>query len=844
MLVTTLPNKVNRVLGPRMLITGLPLLLLSVVVGRSVAGQSAVSLDLEQEAQAQYETLLDDLNEIERFERYAEETYHPEALVKRSDRDPLDVLVRRTRALLDDIQGRFAAPELKELSAKFAALSERATLVDAGEKPRRRKLFGELFLLRRKIAFSNPLLDFDKLLFLKRDRATYDHMCDQYYGTNAAPGGGVYLLSDPFSDAPTSTDLLANTVVTSGRLASTSLVNGSFLSPEISYDGKSVMFAYVECVGDPSHVTHLDHANNGHWDRGRCYHLFSMNVDSESLETSNLRQLTDGTFNDFDPCYLPNGRVAFISERRGGYLRCGRDCPSYTVHDMKPDGSDIRILSPHENNEWHPSVTDDGMLLYTRWDYVDRHGCTAHHPWIMTPDGRDSRAIHGNFSTKKERADMEMDLRQISGSAKIIGTAAPHHGQAYGSIIIVDPNIPDDDAMAPVRRVTPDVGFPESQNGAQVYGTPWPLSENYFLCVYDAKMAKGTGKHNKPEGPGQYGVYLLDAFGNKILLYRDPAIACLSPMPLRARTKPLVVADQSARLASDPPTEGTMAIIDVYDSMLAWPEGTKISALRIYQIYPSSTPSAVGLSPHQLGRRIAEAADSNNLARSVLGTVPVEKDGSAYFTLPALKEVYFQALDEKGLAVQSMRSATWVQPGERLLCYGCHEPKQRAPQMPEQTPLALLREPSVPTPDVDGTHPFSYPRLVQPVLDAKCVSCHAESLDQGAPPLDRQLVQANLTANKNLSKLTTVYRSYDSLVHDYAFWSYGDVYRTRPGQFGARASELYKLLSAGHHDVELSEDEMHRITVWLDSLSNFYGVYEEEGGKIQLKGGVAHPTLQ
>jgi hypothetical protein len=660
-------------------------------------------------------------------------------------------------------------------------------------------------------------------------------MCDQYYGTHAAAGGGLFVLSDPFGRDPEVVDLLENAVVESGRLAGSHLAGGGFLSPELSFDGKHVMFAYVEGTGDRGHIQHLDHAERGHWDRGRCYHLFSAEVTPGGV--THLRQLTDGTFNDFDPCYLPNGRVAFISERRGGYLRCGRDCPTYTVHDMKPDGSDIRLLSPHENNEWHPSVLNDGMLIYTRWDYVDRHGCVAHHPWVMSPDGRDSRAVHGNFSVRARRADMEMDLRAIPGSPRIVGTATPHHGQAYGSIVVIDPRVPDDDAMAPVKRFTPEVAFPESQGGRQVYGSPWPLSEKYHLVVYDASMNGGPGGRNGNTGGGNYGIYLLDAFGNKILLYRDPDTACLSPMPLRGRPLPPKIPAKSDRLAEQPPATGTMAVVNVYDTMYPWPADTKIEALRIYQIYPSSVPS--GPRPHETGRRIAEAGDSVNLARGILGTVPVEEDGSAHFTVPALKEIYFQALDENGLAVTSMRSSTWVQPGERLVCMGCHEPKHRTPGPAAAMPLALQRAPSDPAPDVDGTRPFSYPRLVQPVLDRQCVACHRDRAGEGAPPLDRRVVDANLGKGK-----TRVFRSYDSLVHDYAFWRYGDHYRTIPGRFGARASRLYALLRDGHHDVRLAPEDLHRITVWLDSASNFYGVYEKDGGLAQLRGEVVQPTLE
>lgn len=287
-----------------------------------------------------------------------------------------------------------------------------------------------------------------------------------------------------------------------------------------------------------------------------------------------------------------------------------------------------------------------------------------------------------------------------------------------------------------------------------------------------------------------------------------------------------------------------MVVMDVYESLKPWPAGTEIKALRIYQTLPMAVPS--GRPPHETGRWIAEATDSVNLARRIIGTVPVESDGSAYFRVPALRELYFQALDADGLAIQSMRSATWVQPGETLACQGCHEPKPRAPTQPSNTVLALRRPPSVPEPDVDGTDPFSYPRLVQPVFDNKCVACHtthngrlaAGGKGKRAPMLDSEVV-----SDRGL-RGTKVYRSYSSLIHNFAFWQYGDHYRTIPGKFGARVSKLYQILKAGHHDVKLTDEEMHRITVWLDSASNFYGVYEKEGGLSQLRGEIAKPTLE
>jgi len=831
-----------------------------------------------EEIERQYKTLEYDLKQRAVSEKVAKEAFRLEATILPSDRDPADIVARRAAALLDDLKRTSASPKLAACEEQLAELQKAIADTPVNDIEARRGLFTEVSALRRQIAFANPLLDFDQILFIKRHRAAYDHMCDQFYGMANVPGGGLYVLSNPFGTAgtdrtagtdsqfpnsrklvsvPAVRDVLANSVVENGRLKGQRLsggpsrpprvsfdgegnvsgdegAGGSFLSPCLSYDGQQILFAFVECKGDRRHQHHTD-ASRGHWAEGRCYHVFKVNVDG-----SGLKQLTDGTWNDFDPCWLPNGRIAFITERRGGYLRCGRTCPGYTLYDMAADGSQINCLSFHETNEWNPSVTHDGRIIYTRWDYVDRHGCTAHLPWITTLDGTDSRALHGNFAPRSTRPDMELCVRAVPDSHKYVATAAPHHGQAFGSLVLIDPHVPDDDGMAPLKRLTPEVGFPESQGGAQVYATPWPLSEKYYLCVYDPAMQPGAGLQGGRYLRGNYGIYLVDVFGNKELLYRDPEIGCLSPMPLRASPKPplpLAPSTVSAKAANDPvspgaPGEATLAVLNVYESIKPWPAGARIKELRVLQVLPMAVPS--GGPPHETGKRIAEAGDSVVPVRWVLGTVPVEEDGSAYFNVPANREMFFQALDDKGLAVQSMRSATYFRNGERLVCQGCHEPKYRTPAIPKSTPLALLREPSKLKPGVDGSSPFSYPRLVQPVLDRNCVACHAKV------PEDGKKKPCNLAKEPIQNKW---YASYNSLV-PYGFTSYHDGYRTTPGKFGAKASKLYELLQKGHYDVKLSDEDFHRLMLWVDCATMFYGVYEKEGGEAQLRGEVATPTLQ
>jgi hypothetical protein len=679
----------------------------------------------------------------------------------------------------------------------------------------RRDLYFAAREVKRRIAFGNPRLDIDRLLFIKRhDSVGVFHMCDQFYGCNAKPGGGLYVLEDPFGPNPRLKNLLEDSVVENGRLAGRKLEGGTFLSPEVSWDGRTVLFAYSEAGAWEKYQGREAYE----WTPECSYHIFRVNADG-----SGLVQLTDGPHNDFDPCFLPNGRIAFISERRGGYLRCGRHCPVYTLFSMRPDGSDIICLSYHETHEWQPSVTNDGMIVYSRWDYVDRDTNIAHHKWICFPDGRDPRALHGNYPERREsRPWMEMDIRAIPDSNKFISVAGAHHGHAFGSLVLIDPRIEDDGAMSQLERLTPEVPFPESEGRPiaqyMCYGTPWPLSEDDYLCVYDAD-AKNRG------------IYWLDRSGNRELIYRDPQISCLSPIPLQPRPMPPVIPSRTSQAAEDahkdqPPT---IAVMNVYDADFSWPPETQIQALRVFQVLPKSTAP-----PNQ--PRIGIANQTN--ARAVLGTVPVESDGSAYFEAPVGMPIYFQAIDQHGTAVQSMRSATYVHPGEQMVCLGCHERKHDPPKMPARLPLALHRAPSPIQPDVDGSNPFNYVRLVQPVLDRHCVSCHQEK-----KALD-------LTGLPGAANGWT--RSYANLAEKYGFYFHvgnGSIHqgihggsRTIPGQFGARVAPLQKYLGPDHHGVELPAEDRHRINLWLDANSEFYGSYENTAA--QSRGEIVLPSLQ
>lgn len=784
------------------------------------------------ECSAEYASITDQIAQWnanpEAHARLQREALNPAALIFETDRDPVDVVLRRTQALLADIRAMANAPDVSGEARRLHVLASDAKR-NAPDSPMRKDLFAELCALRRAIAMQNPLLDFDRIVFLKHDRARYEHMVDQYYGFHAARGGGVFVLEDAFGERPTARNLLDGARVENGRLQGKPLDGGSFISLELSYDAERMLFAWTEAQTPVKPTDRTPMANL--WNPQSTYHVFSSNVAG-----SELKQLTDGALNDFDPCFLPNGRICFVSERRGGFLRCGiRPNPTYTLHSMRADGSDIVRLSYHETHEWHPSVNNEGMIVYTRWDYVDRDNDMAHHLWLTYPDGRDPRTTHGNYPTYREaRPWMELAIRAVPNSRKYVATAAPHHGQNYGSLVLIDLSVPDDGAMSQLKRITPNVAFPESEESpgvpctmhagrnnrqSEVYGTPWPLSEHHYLCVYD-------------RGQKNYGIYLVDAFGNRELLFRDPAMACLDPIPLRARPTPPALPTATKQthedvLAALPGSPGYLAVMNIYDSALPWPKDTSIAALRIIQLFPKTTPA-------QDEPNIGVGWES--LARGVVGTAPVEPDGSVYCEVPVGVPIYFQALDANGRAVQSMCSDTYVHPGETLTCAGCHEDKRTAGNaLLAQAPLAMRRPPSRLKPEVDGSYPISFPRLVQPVLDQYCTKCHEG--EKTAPKLDgaafgkwgwsesyHALSRTAWARHGGNGVLKTVGRSYSV-----------------PGEIGARASALLKLIEGGHYGVSLPPEALHRITLWMDCNSVFYGTYDrlEE----QARGAHIMPSL-
>lgn len=702
-------------------------------------------------------------------------------------------------------RGMRLAKDLRQLGAKIDAsclcLEQAAAAVaklPPGTPPAaRRELYFKARWAVRRMALANPLLDFEDLLLVKRAPGTFTHMSDQNYGWWSRPGGGLFVLENFKSDRPTL------------RCLSSELPPGSVLSPDISYDGRKVLFSH--CKFYPGLREEPDKLNKANVPEDAFYHLYEMNLDG-----SGLQRLTRGKYDDFDGRYLPGGEIAFLSTRRGQFIQCGkpsgRDCLDgaqpdsyvrcgggperpvavYTLHLMDRDGGNLRQISAFEMFEWTPSMDHEGRILYARWDYVDRWNMPFMSLWSTMPDGTNPQAVFKNYT---QNPHCVFEARPVPGSRKLVFTASGHHANTGGSLVLLDTNRgPDGDA--PMTRLTPEVCFPETEGWPMSYFmNPIPFSEDHYLVAWsDQEMIGWPGP---PEPVNATGIYLFDAFGNLNLIYRDPAISSVTPLPIRPRPRPHAL---SSQVAWDGPQEGRMVLLDVYEGLESIPRGT-IQRLRLVGVpvktHPTMNYPAIGITRDDPGK-------------FVLGTVPVEPDGSAYFRVPSGVTFFLQALDADGIAVQTMRSGTYVQPGQTYTCVGCHEPRSHSP--PNRFPSAMAREASRITPGPEGSWPLDFRTLVGPALDKHCVACHKPGT-QGA--------KFDLTAD----------RAYDTLIgygspslkdHVMARYLAG---RSIPGEGAAKTNPLVTYLKQPHYDVKLDRDAWDRLFVWMDTYAQRQGSF-------------------
>lgn len=636
------------------------------------------------------------------------------------------------------------------------------------------RVHGALEELRREALVANPLVSERPILFVVRHQYKKDHhntatmFQTGEINTGSFQGGGALKVVDFGRGGEVKTLV--------------ELPEGVARDPDVSFDGTKVLLSMRQSRGDD-------------------YHLYEVGVDGGGLV-----QLTFGSgISDIDPIYLPDGRIMFTSTREPKFCMCNRHIMG-NLFAMGGDGSNIEQIGHSTLHEGHAALMPDGRVLYDRWEYVDRNFGDAQGVWSVNPDGTNHAIYWGNNTNSPGGV---LDTRVIPGTGQAIATFSSCHDRPWGAIAIFDRRL-GLDLKQPVLRTWPAeaidlVGVGNYDTYIKVnpkYEDPYPLSDKYFLC---------SGMVGRGE---EMGIWLLDLFGNRLLLHAEGP-GCFDPMPLGPRARPTAIPSRVDLAKND----GYFYVSDVYQGtgMEAIERGT-VTQLRVVespekrfwtqQAWMGSGTQAPGMAWD----------DFNN--KRILGTVPVEADGSAYFAVPADTFVYFQLLDASGMMVQSMRSGTIVRPGETAGCVGCHDGRRESIPLGDQR-TAMDRPPSRLRPWYGPARTFSYAAEVQPVFDRRCVECH----DYGEDPGKKLNLAGDLGLMFNTSYFELRSKQYVKVP------GAGPYQVLEPKSWGSHASRLVDVLREGHEDPEVEEkikltpEEFDRIVTWIDINAPYYAEY-------------------
>ena len=692
---------------------------------------------------------------------------------------------------------------------------------------------GALERLDESIALSESGLVVPKLLFVKRPMFQPTHVYTEFSDGPFRPGGGIFVLSPARPDGQVTRIFDA--------------AGGIVRDPEVSFDGRRVLFSYRPGEDD-------------------YYHVYEMSVDG-----SGLRRITDGPFHDLDPFYLPDGRIGMTSTRAKSRALCFW-VRAATLFVMHADGTEIRPLTSNNVNEFTPQMLPDGRILYTRWEYMDKSAIFVQSLWSTLPDGTRAQQIFGNNLIHPVSL---LQARLIRGTKKIACILGAHNGDSVGPLVVVDPTVGMNSPDA-ILNLTPECNY---HSGCFA---PFPLDERWCLVSYGPQEPFGIYAFRidpppesivprktevalqSPQHPSNLGEYWASFTGGRHLVYRDDTYSCVEAMPLVPRPVP---AEAGSPLESDEPQddgqdafgEGTLVLVDVYRGLEgAVPRGT-IHSLRIVEEMGHRD---------ERGRRDYEGAfDADEFQRQygagfmslyaapwesgkpapslqakyVYGTVPVEPDGSAHFRVPAERPVYFQALDAGYNEIQRMRSYLHLKPGETQSCIGCHEHRFTSPPASTaELPMALRRGPSSIEPPPFGAGPFSYVKLVQPILDRRCASCHATEEPAGGVNLSCRPDGRGVPISFASLVRPRTDPDRPPLVHFFDNW-WGvstTVPVAEPLSFGTSASRLLEMIDTRHEGVDMPDADRARIrlaplerrvlTTWIDLNCPLWDNYDPE----------------
>ena len=570
---------------------------------------------------------------------------------------------------------------------------------------------------------------------------------------------------------------------------------GVIRDPDVSYDGKRILFSWKKS------------------DRQDDYHLYEMDA-----ATRKIRQLTFGLgFADYEGCYLPDGNILFNSSRCVQIVDCWWTEVS-NLYVCDKDGKFMRRLAFDQVHSNYPQVLDDGRVVYTRWDYNDRGQLYPQPLYQMNPDGTGQTEYYGNnswFPTTIAHA------RGIPGTTKVMALATGHHTHQRGKLCIVDPSKGRQEASG-VQLIAPIVETRAAridrygQRGDQ-FQYPYPFSEKEFLTTF---RAEGNRL--------RFGIYFMRDDATRELLAVNAGQDSSQPVPLKARKRPTL----RPTTVDFRKKTGTFYVQDVYIGPgLKGIERGVVKSLRVVAL----EFRAAGIGSNGNRGPAGGALVSTPIAigngtwdvKSVLGSTPVHADGSAFFEVPARTPVYFQLLDRKNHVVQSMRSWSTLQPGETFSCVGCHENKNET-SLSTGTTAAMKVGPKPLKPFYGPAAGFSFPKMIQPILDKHCVKCHTGQVN-GVMSL-ASTAKPDGRAKRNWSEgyLNLTQRGKPSEMVQWL--NVQSIPPMLPPYFaGANKSKIFEQIAGGHCKVKLSQEELDKIACWIDLLVPFCGDYAEAG---------------
>ena len=716
------------------------------------------------------------------------------------------------RELADRIDGDFGEEltELAELEAKLDGGPDASHAAPpSGSAAADAALYFAVREVKRRIQFANPVVDFEKVLLVDMpfpQGSEWPHETRHRLGYMAVPGGRLLVL-DGLSPGGKLTQLMPQEPL-----------HGSFWRPDVSWDGERVVFCFKP---------HNE----------KSFHLYEIGADG-----TGLKQLTDGIYDDFDPIYLPDGEhIMFSTTRAHTYVRCMPPTNAYVLARCDRDGKNVYLVSSNNEPDYLPSVMNDGRVIYTRWEYTDKPLWRAMALWTVSPDGTHVSTFWGNQSVWP---DLIKDARSIPGSKRVMVTGSAHHDWFSGSVGIIDPdrgfNFPDG-----ITKVTADTAWPEVGNGPSdpvespryhssgnysAYYSPYPLSERDFLV-----SANRSGK---------FVLYLMDTDGNRELVY-EGVNNILHAMPLKPRKRPPVIADSVDWPArGEKPADGVIYSANVYEGAPDELRG-KAKFLRVLSIDPK-TYTYWHKRPYASTGPVVSMVQSEGVKR-VMGTVPIEDDGSVSFNAPPGTPLHFQLLDGEYRALQTMRSFVGLMPGEKRGCQGCHELHSKAPEYGGQG-AALVKEPLDITPPPWGEDTVGYDRYVQPVLDKYCGKCHQnggkgqETLDLTRRPGYLMFPEPYVTLTGRPTWGAPYTKPEDPppgfgiastlMVEGYATTDPEAYVTPAPMTALSYKSKLIDIASSGeHHGVKVDEISRRKLIAWVDTMCPLRG--DEEVREIE-----------